>query len=664
MPQTLPTSLTARCRWHGTAADFIELCAPSNIDRLLQRLAPASALQREDAQRRGETGSWANSLPRIAKVLQRARLQSAYVLLEYNPYQQGNARVDVIVAGQSPAGQDVYVVVEIKQWSACTRDPRDGRIRGTGAGYERAEGLQDPFEQARDYATFIRNYTQGMHDEASVAFHPVAYLHNATRASAQTLLSADWEQGRNVFTGGLESESEFAAHLRSWLSPEGEHEKAGRRLVEAGYEQAPALLDAASVILTDPARYPMSADQGQVHAAVLHSIEQALSPAAERSRAVVVVNGGPGTGKTWIAMHLLGANARARRQVSYAAHSTSLRSALTRRARQGLRMLDQPVSALITSPRTYWSQEQWAAPLDVLIVDEAHRVTEFTVRTGHANPRALQDDLRARNVTQMFELAKSAKVLVLLIDEDQSITPKDDCSVEQIKAEAARVGASFQEFHLTEQHRSGGSDAYEAWVDALLAGTPVPWQDEPDYTVRVADSPEELERLTLDPASQVSEGDSRLLAGFCWEWQPWPDGARSIDDVPHDIVLGDWRKRWNLRKGIDGYPADRSWAATPQGAAQVGSVFTAQGFEFRRCGVIIGPDFRWDPDRSAWVVDATQTKYPSLQSAARRNPAEATELVRNHYRVLLTRAMTASVIYSTDPATRAKLQELVSSARP
>jgi DUF2075 family protein len=648
----------SRCRWHGPAQDFINATEPAMIDRLVQRLATPGAFARADAERRGETGSWTQSLPRVAEVLKRAGLGNAHVILEYNPYQSGSARVDVIVAGLSPACKPTYAVIEVKQWSAGERDPESGRIRGTGARYETPEGLRDPFEQARDYAAFIRNYTDGMHDEEQVLIHPVAYLHNATVDSVSTLLGDDQ---RHVFTGD-EGEARFVETLKSWFAAEGAHAAVARALLVARYRQAPALLDAASKILTNPENYPMSDEQGEIHAKVLHAIQEALSNSAKR--AVIVINGGPGTGKTWIAMHLLGSNAQAQRQISYATNSSSLRTALTQRARQGLRTFDRPVAALITSARKFWDEEQWRNPLDVLLIDEAHRITEYTVRNGHANGRALQQWLEEHGITQLYELANSTKVLVLFIDEDQSITPKDDCSINRIKNVAETVGASYQEFALTEQHRSGGSEAYEAWVDALLEGNPKAWNDESTFEVRVAETLEELESVTFDENGNGADSGARLLAGFCWDWKQWPQGARSIDDVPFDIEIGDWKKRWNLRNGIDGYPAGSSWASKASGAEQVGSVFTAQGFEFGRCGVIIGPDFRWDPESDEWVVDVSQTRYGQLLAAARRaaDPeaeADVEDLIRNHYRVLLTRAMAATTIYATDPATRAKLAELV-----
>lgn len=645
------SELTSRCRWHGPAHEFISSCAPEPLKRLVENLGPKGGL-RSDWHARGESASWANSLPRLARILERAGLHDCHVILEYNPYQMGRARVDVILAGSSPENRDSYVVLELKQWSKCDLHPIDGRVRGTGAKYEGTEGLDDPHAQARRYATFIRNYTAGMDDD-DVVFHAAAYLHNASTPGLASLVAHDWDSERHLFAGDSEGERTFIDRLHDWIDPAVPGDAAGSRLLEAEYEQAPALLEVAAELLTDRDRYPLSDEQNEIFAKILQHIHSALKPTADRREAVIVVKGGPGTGKTWIAMHLLGANAKAGRQVSYATNSTSLRAALGKRAREGMKVLGRPVDALITSARTYWDDSRWHKPLDVLIIDEAHRIAEFTVRAGHHNAADLQKRLVKDNITQAYELKKSARVIVAFIDEDQAITPDDNCTVSDLELVAKRVGASFEELELTEQHRSGGSEAYEQWVDALVAGKPIPWVDEPTYKVMVADSPEELEQLT-----QPSGTSARLLAGFCWTWQKWPNSAAAIEDIPYDIRIGNWQKRWNLRKPIGGYPKDTEWASKDSGAYQVGSVFTAQGFEFERCGVIIGPDFRWDEGSDRWIISPNAMRYEKLLRAL-ASKRELRERVRNHYRVLLTRAMKTTIIYSTDAATRRKLAELV-----
>jgi len=642
-----------------TVAQFIT-DATRDVDRLVWRLRPNLEASTGPWYQRGEPASWIHSLPALARVLERAGRGDLSVILEYNPYQAGNARADAIICGETPDGRLAYLVIELKQWSQGQLDIPSGRVRGTGAPYEGPEGLRHPLDQARDYARFIRNFTEGFHDEASVLIHPVAFLHNARTDVASALWTVRAHNGGYVFAGDTLGVDDFVALVASTFDPRISGDDACAQLLNARYHQGPGLLDAAGAIFRDRDEYPLTPGQEHAFAQIQSAIETALSPGADRDDAVFAVRGGPGSGKTWLAMHLLGANALAHRQVSYATNSTSLREALRKMASRES-FGNSQAKELVTSARTYWHEERRISPLDVLLVDEAHRTTEYTIRAGHQNSRDVRAYLEHNRITQLFELKKASKVLVLFIDEQQAITPKDAGTLASVKDIAARTGASFHEIHLDEQHRAGGSAAYEAWVDSLVNGRPAVWRDEDNFTVSVAETPEQLEAWTFGAAAESGgeiEDEARLLAGFCWPWQRWPEAPSSIDDVPMDITIGDWSRRWNLRKPIDGFPRDTLWAHEKKGREQVGSVFTAQGFEFDRCGVIIGPDMRWSPTSSTMLVDPAASQYRDLVRAVSADPQFA-DRIRNQYRVLLTRARKGVVVYSTDPATRELLRTVV-----
>ncbi|WP_251801873.1 DNA/RNA helicase domain-containing protein [Paractinoplanes hotanensis] len=632
----------------GTIQDFYKSTRPNTVGALISLLRGNTPPQ--DRWDRGEPASWAASLPALADELHSAGLDSSWVALEYSPHQAGRRRADAVLMGAGRDGRPCYLVVELKQWAQASWDVAREQVTGTGAGYETP---RHPFDQAFAYAQFIRNYTSGMHDEDQVTIAAAAFLHNATEGSIETLRTAGHDRSAGTFSGDSTGRRRFRERLHALLDPGRDGTAAKDRLMEAHYQQGPALLDAAARIFSDPDRYPLTDQQYEIFAHIQNAVSDAMSVSADRNQAVIVVKGGPGTGKTWIAMHLLGANAHAHRQVAYATNSGSLRSALQKSANFRSIFDGRPAHELITSARTYWDNARWHNPLDLLIVDEAQRLEEYTVRRAQNNPRELQERLEAQQITQIFELKKSAKVLVLFIDEDQAATYRDHVTIDEAERVAHRTGATFEIFELNEQHRSGGSEAYEAWVDALLGGTPTVWHDEDNFTVRVAESPQELERLTIDGDA----GSARLLAGFCWEWST-PQFPVTIEDVPHDISIDGWHKRWNLRQPVDGFPRDTAWAHNPRGAEQVGSIFTAQGFEFDRCGVIIGPDLVWSAEAERMTVDMGASRYKKLVSLHRRDPAAA-DRVRNQYRVLLTRAMQGVVLYSTDPDTREMLESIV-----
>ncbi|MEV4641714.1 DNA/RNA helicase domain-containing protein [Actinoplanes sp. NPDC049548] len=645
----------ARFGMASSVQEFHDATRPGTRDALVEavadRLFPG---RRSDTP---EIRSWRASWPELADILTKAGLQRLWIAVEYRPYQAGNSRADAVVAGFGPDGRPVYLVVELKQWQQAGWDAANERVTGTGAGYERAHGLHHPYDQAHDYSQFIRSFTQGMHDENAVTIAAAAYLHNATEDSIETLRTAGRHQADGTFSGDPAGRERFIGRLATLFDPGRDGAQAWENLSRAAYQQGPKLLEAAARIFADRDSYPLTDEQYDVFGRIQNAVSAAMNPSADRDQAVIVVKGGPGTGKTWIAMHLLGANAHARRQVSYSTNSGSLRSALQTSAGFNSLLGAGPAGQLITSARIYHDYEERPRKLDLLIVDEAQRLEQWTVLGGHANSRVRQDHLESHDITQLFELKKSAKVLVLFIDEDQASTSKDFVTIDHARELADRTGASFDVMELTEQHRSGGSQAYEAWVDALLDGEPVVWHDEENFTVSVAGTPQDLEQMVFDDAAG---GDARLLAGFCWDWRKRPK-IDSIHDLPFDIEIGEWRKHWNLHKALSGHPKHTDWARKPSGSAQVGSIFTAQGFEFPRVGVIVGPDLVWDDAAGRMAVDMGASRYTKLVQLRNKNP-HADVRIRNQYRVLLTRAMRSVVLYSTDPGTQALLRRIVNPA--
>lgn len=640
-----------KARYYASVTDFHQATRPQNLPSLLARLRsrgannfdPPSNLTTDSF--KGETGSWANSLPALADVLRASDLGDAWIALEYNPYQAGNSRADAIVLG-SRGGLPAVVVVELKQWSRGDWDADLQRAINFGARYQSSE---HPFRQARDYADFISNYTAGFH-EGDAHVHAAAFLHNASEDSLRALRSAGTEEAAGTFAGDAEGRSRFAAYLKRHVT--GEDGARTKSLLEhADYKQGPSLLLAAAAMFQDPTAFPLTEEQREV----VHEIQQRVlatkSSRAAKDDAIIVVEGRPGSGKTWICTHLLGLMAAAGFQTALATNSVALREFLRRAAkssRQG-----QSTAALITSARTYHEDKNVWGSLDLLIVDEAQRISEYTIRTGQRNAAHVQRDLEENEITQLFELKKSAKVLVLMVDEQQQATATDHLTVEHAKQMADRFGAEYMQLSLTEQHRSGGSKGFEDWVLSFTHDLPSAWEDEANFTIDVADSPEEMETMLAELAQG---GETRIVAGFAWPWSQWPDSARSLDDVPYDIEIGGWRKRWNLRRAIDGYPKSDDWASKPEGAEQVGSIFTVQGFEFPYVGVLMGPDLIARGGRL--VVDPRATAYGSLGSLIKKD-REFEERIRNQYLVLMTRGMKGVVLHSTDSETQEFLKSVV-----
>ena len=220
------------------------------------------------------------------------------------------------------------------------------------------------------------------------------------------------------------------------------------------------------------------------------------------------------------------------------------------------------------------------------------------------------------------------------------------------------LGIDVERIDLDDQFRCGGSQIYVDWVLRLLGlepGGPVPWAGDDGFEVEVVDSPFELDHVL---GQQHADGyTARIAAGYCWPWSdPRPDGT-----LVDDVVIDDWSRPWNLRgeRSVGGAPPSALWASDPAGFGQVGCIYTAQGFEYDHAGVIIGPDLVWREGR--WVTVRDANRDPDFKSRAKVPDEDFDRLVRNVYKVLLTRGMRSVHIYSTDPQTRDFLRSLVRS---
>jgi hypothetical protein len=288
--------------------------------------------------------------------------------------------------------------------------------------------------------------------------------------------------------------------------------------------------------------------------------------------------------------------------------------------------------------------------LDALILDEAHRIRETSVsRWTSAEHRTGRP--------QIEELLAAARVPVFLLDEFQVVRPGEQGTVEDIAEHAWAQGLSVERIHLDAQFRCGGSQEYVLWVKRLLdlePGGPIPWIGDPHFEVQVVDSPAEMEAHL---EAKLADGYSaRMAAGYCWPWSdPRPDGTL----VP-DVELDDWRRPWNLKgdRSVGGAPAAALWATDPAGFGQVGCVYTAQGFEYDYAGVILGPDLVWRDDR--WVALRAANKDPDFRNRTKVSDQAFDRLVRNVYKVLLTRGMRGVAIYSPDAESREYLSGLLS----
>jgi uncharacterized protein len=563
----------------------------------------------------GEVNSWRKSLPALLGDLRDAGLDHVEVLLEHRlPYSP--KRVDALLCGVHPrTGRPSYVLVELKQWTNA-ESVGDELVHVPQYG---EQPVLHPAEQVRRYCRQLVDFTPMLASNGGV--HGIAYLHNPG-AEGWRLSRYKIDEFGQLYT--RDTRQELVDRLTALLDPDPRTRSEARRaaddLLNAHTEPSRQLLAHAADEVREREQFVLL-DEQQV---AFRIVQQAIEAAGdENTKTVVVVLGGPGSGKSVVALSLLGELSRAGRRVLHATGSSSFTNTL-RKIVVGSR--STRVQQMFVYFNSFIGERRNS--LDVLICDEAHRLRETSVN------RFTKADKRAMAKRQVAELIDVARTPVFLLDEHQVVRPGEMGTAEEISTAAQDAGCRVRIVRLEGQYRCGGSEFYDQWVLRLLGLTslpPVMW-------------------------SELADGNdtARIAAGYCWRWSDpiTVDGTKRLVD---DVVIGGWRRPWNAKpeKPVRHVPASHFWASDPRGFGQVGCIYTAQGFEYDWSGVILGNDFV--RRGAAWVARREHSFDGQVKKAVEQ---EFPALVRNTYKVLLTRGMKATAVYSTDPETQEFLERM------
>lgn len=578
--------------------------------------------------------AWSRSLSVLGRDLVDAGLDQVEVIVEYK-LPLTSKRADVVLAGRHPrTGADSYVVVELKQWSQAVSF--EGSLTLVTVKHMPGPRLH-PGVQVGGYCEYLTDFL-GIAAREPQLIHGAAYLHNATDDDVRDLFAEPATEQSRLFTG--QRRGEFLDYLRGVLAPE-PGAAAADRFLSSAVRPSRHLLTHAAEILHQREHFTLLDEQRVAYELVLRAVERARQ---DDSKSVVVVAGGPGSGKSVIALSLLSELAEQGYSVLHATGSRSFTQTMRKYGGRG--------STRIQNLFKYFNNfmEAKRNGLEVLICDEAHRIRETSVN------RYTPKQVRSQGRPQIDELIAAARVPVFLLDEHQVVRPGETGTIEVITRRAADLGLMVEIVPLHGQFRLGGSEAYENWVLDVLGldgGEPWVWEGDGRVDLRLAESLEEMEAFL---AARQSAGETaRMSAGFCWPWsESRPDGSLVLD-----VQIGNWSRPWNVKseRSVGGAPGSAFWATDPAGFGQVGCVYTAQGFEYEWSGVIIGPDLVARDGRL--VTRRGESKDPELKKRTAVSDAEADRLIRNTYKVLLTRGMRGSMIYATDPETRDYLNGLV-----
>jgi len=610
--------------YQGTTAQFI---GDATQARLANQLAARFFDEFRYRPSPSEVTSWRNSLLAMASVLQLADLRDQGILVELK-LPLSSKRLDVLITGQNPTTGDAAVVVELKQWTEVGRSNITDCVTVDFGG--RLVDHLHPSRQVAQYQRYLVD-THPAFSDGGIALDACAYLHYAQYDPASPLYHATFATllAMNPSFAGDQRDA-FATFLDERVRGPDEGEIL-ERVAATAFKPHKRLLDHVARIIRNEPAFTLLDEQLVTYNAIM---DEVLGAGQNRQAVVFLVQGGPGTGKSVIAVNLVADLAE--RSLS-TLHLTGSK-AFTENLRK---IVGGRASALFKYFRDTASVSE---PLDAAIVDEAHRIR--TVSTSRFTPA------KARSgKAQIDDILDATRVSVFFIDDLQVVRPGEVGSSDLIRESAAKRGIELREFKLQAQFRANGSDSFIQWVGNTLELDRTPqvlWTMDDEFDFRIIGNAGELERLIRLRAAEGAT--ARLVAGFCWPWSD-PDEAGLL--VP-DVRVGDWAMPWNAkaeaRRLGPGIPKSDFWASAKEGIDQVGCVYTAQGFEFDYVGVIVGPDLVYRPLDGGWIGQREESRDRIVSRGV--TDEEFTRYVKSTYRVLLTRGLRGCYVYFMDSPTR------------
>ncbi len=568
-----------------------------------------------------EVNSWRNSLRAFSQVLQYANLLDHGIILEYQ-LPLSSKRLDCLISGKDINRSSNAVIVELKQWEGC--EPSFGENEIITYVGRNLRSVLHPSAQVKQYNLYLKdNHTAFYEDPNPINLESCSYLHNYTYNETDHLFDNKFKillDEYPIFTG--DKVNEFCDFLKERLEG-GDGLDILRKIEQSKYKPSKKLMEHIGNVIKGKEEYILLDAQKVVYDQVLYLAKKGFH---NKQKFVFIIRGGPGTGKSVIALNLMADLLLAGYNAHYAtgsrAFTETLRKIIGTRGSSQFKYFNSYINAK--------SNE-----IDVLICDEAHRIR--TTSNSRYTPKEKRSE-----VPQIDELIKSSKVSVFFIDDLQVVRPGEIGSYQYIYEKAKQLNCKLHDNELDVQFRCGGSDSFINWIDNTLdirKTANILWNKKEEFDFKIFDSPIDLEEAIREKDKEGFK--SRMTAGFCWDWSK----AKSDGTLVSDIIIGNYERPWNARpeatRLANGIPKATLWAHQPEGIDQVGCVYTAQGFEFDYAGVIFGLDLRYNFEMNSWE-GFREDSYDSVVAAARTN---FIDLIKNTYRVLLTRGMKGCYVY-------------------
>ncbi|MEO6305603.1 MAG: DUF2075 domain-containing protein [Bacteroidia bacterium] len=578
-----------------------------------------------------EQDSWRNSLHYMNTVLNDPEIPYNTGITIECQIPQTSKRIDFIISGKNENKSDHVVIVELKQWKTAEITDKDGIVK-TALG----KGLHEtshPSYQAFSYAALLTDFNSTIQKD-NIQLHPCAYLHNYEEDNV--MRNAFYQKYLDDAPVFLKTDIlKLRDFIKSFVKI-GDDGEIMYRIDQGEIRPSKMLSESLSEMIKGNQEFVMIDDQKLVYETAMSLAKKST----KNNKNVLIVEGGPGTGKSVVAINLLVGITNMTKVVQYVSKNAAPRAVYASKLTKTItktrftNLFKGSGAFVATAKNTF----------DALVVDEAHRLNE---KSG------LYSNL---GENQVKEIINAAKFSIFFIDEDQRVTMKDIGKKSEIIKWANLEGAKIHELELSSQFRCAGSDGYLLWLDNLLqiretANTEL---NDLEYDFKIMDSPTKLRDLIFE--KNKNSNKARLVAGYCWDWK-----SRNNKSV-NDIIIPEYNfaMKWNL--SVDG----SLWIQAPNSVNEIGCIHTCQGLEVDYIGVIIGKDLIVRDGKV--LVDPTKRSkqdqsIKGYKSIMEKNPEKAKEMTRsiikNTYRTLMTRGMKGCYVFFEDKETESYFKNLI-----
>ena len=659
---------TARILYQASQSQFIRDVERNYVSQKMRHAAEQAGIHSAE----NEIASWENNAPHVSRLLTQCGAKDSYVTFEFLvPFSR--KRIDCMIYGTGDDNSENVIHIELKQWSnktvglaesdgnfttdESTSRQQDDVIFNVEAFTGHANRIvAHPSQQVKGYQGYLSNFIE-VFSNHEVELTGLAYCYNYTKNDASKpscLFDEKYATLLEQFPTYAKDQFDDLTAKLTRLLRKGAGISIFNKVMQSPIRPSKKLLNEVSTMIEsgDISAFSLIEDQIVARNIIINKIREMRANSSRNKKNVIIVNGGPGTGKTVIALHILAELAKLSNNgnglnVHYATKSKPLLEGVRAQLSTTSRMLFSNVTSFVPSS----SDEN---SVDVLLVDEAHRIQK------NANNQYTKAENRT-DLSQIDTIIRAAKITVFFIDDRQAIRGVEIGSASMIREAAERWNASVEECELKSQFRCNGSDNYLNWLEQVLYNKQVTSHfDTEDFDLRIMDSPQKMYESLVEQ-NNVPGQTARLMAGFCW---PWSTNVVN-GDLVKDVKIGTFAMPWETNDKVDrrslrvSYPRWYEWAYKPEGIKQVGCIYTSQGYEFDYAGVIIGPDLKYDPVEDKIITDKSACKDPVLKRTQKEATMTFDDYVRNIYRVLMSRGMKGCYLYVCDKELRKYLKELI-----